>query len=235
MKLGTYIMGTEPISRAYLKNSPQKSVCLFFLRLGKHIPNTTNTCNSRQIVGCVIFYAVHALLKERLWIPLSLLGNNSVKPFLWQWRIVGGVVFCVPCRIKGNRQLVLPRSSCTSLYYEPVSFPTLVGKMYWVSKVSSYTMDGRLFLRQKQQKLRSSSPCPEWFQGSSCFTVNESSWKNIWSPAPADSWERMPCNCAIHKTTRLCCKVLCKRLTSCYGLLLIVAFSSHLLGADNNT
>jgi hypothetical protein len=58
----------------------------------------TNTCSSRGIIGRVIFYAVRVLSKENLWvclcIPLSLVGNNSVKTFPRQRRIAGSFVFC---------------------------------------------------------------------------------------------------------------------------------------------
>jgi hypothetical protein len=48
-----------------------------------------------------------------LCIPLSLLGNNSVKTFPQQRRIFGGVVFyTVRVVTKESRRLVLPRTSC---------------------------------------------------------------------------------------------------------------------------
>jgi hypothetical protein len=54
-------------------------------RLGKHVSAATNTPNNRRIVGLIIFYAVRVLSKESLGvclcIPLSLLGNKSVKIF----------------------------------------------------------------------------------------------------------------------------------------------------------
>jgi hypothetical protein len=85
-------------------------------RLGKHVPAATNTRDNRRIVGRVIFYAVRVLLKESLWVslclPLSLLGNNSIKTFPGQRRIVGGVVFYPVHVSKESRWLVLPRASC---------------------------------------------------------------------------------------------------------------------------
>jgi hypothetical protein len=49
----------------------------------------------------------------RLCIPLSLLGNNSVKTFLRQRKIVGGVVFnAVHVVSKESMRVVLPRTSC---------------------------------------------------------------------------------------------------------------------------
>jgi hypothetical protein len=100
MKLGKYVMATEPVSTA------SASVCLsvyvsllallgkdsdkFILqfdarqRLGKHVPSATNTCNSATAER-VILCAVLVLSMESLWvclcIPLSLLGNGSVKMF----------------------------------------------------------------------------------------------------------------------------------------------------------
>jgi hypothetical protein len=51
-------------------------------RLGKYDPAERNTANTKRIVGRLC-----------LCIPLSLLGNNSVKIFQQQQRIAGGVVF----------------------------------------------------------------------------------------------------------------------------------------------
>jgi hypothetical protein len=84
MKLGTYIMTHEPISAAYFINSSHQSVsvCVSLIllldkglvkcippfiarqRLDKHVPTATNTCNSRRIVGGVVFYAAHIISKE---------------------------------------------------------------------------------------------------------------------------------------------------------------------------
>jgi hypothetical protein len=54
-------------------------------------------------------------MKESMWvclcIPLSLLGNNSVKKFPWQRKIVGGIVFYAFRAVsRGSRRLVLPRT-----------------------------------------------------------------------------------------------------------------------------
>jgi hypothetical protein len=83
-------------------------------QLGKHVPAATNTRNNRRIVGRVIFYSVRVLPKKSLWvcrcIPLSLLGNNSVKTFPRQRIIVGGVVFyAVRVVSKESRRLVIPK------------------------------------------------------------------------------------------------------------------------------
>jgi hypothetical protein len=102
MKLGMHIMAPEPISTAFLINLSYQSVsmckslllllgkgsvrCIILFivrqRFGKHFPAPMNTYNNRRIVGHVC-----------LCIPFSLLGNNSTKTFLRQWRIVEGVVF----------------------------------------------------------------------------------------------------------------------------------------------
>jgi hypothetical protein len=86
-------------------------------RLGKHVPAATNTCNNRKIVGRVCLWVY-------LCIPLRLLGNNSVKKFprqrrivRRQRRIVWGVVFCtVRVVSKESRQLVLPRTYYLCIY-----------------------------------------------------------------------------------------------------------------------
>jgi hypothetical protein len=105
MKLGMYIMAPEAISTGYFINSSHQSVsvCLFVLsllgkgmvkrilpfvarqRLCKLVSPATNICNSKRIVRRVIFYAVSVSSKESLrvclFIPLSLLGKNSVNKF----------------------------------------------------------------------------------------------------------------------------------------------------------
>jgi hypothetical protein len=66
-------------------------------RLGNHILAATNTRNNRKIVRRVVFNAVRVLSKESLWVSiytLLFLGNNSVKTFPRQRRIVGGIVLC---------------------------------------------------------------------------------------------------------------------------------------------
>jgi hypothetical protein len=80
-------------------------------RLGKHVPAATNTRNNRRIVGRVCLWIC-------LCIPMSLLGNNSVKTFPRQPRIDGGVVFCaVRVVSEKRRRLVLPITSCSSLHF----------------------------------------------------------------------------------------------------------------------
>jgi hypothetical protein len=95
----------------------------------------------------------------------------------------------------------------------PVSFPILVGQMYSFGKVSSYTMDSRLFLRQKQWKHRSSPSHPKWFLGSSSFISYGSSWKNIWSPTltTKNAWSSAPCPlqlCDVQGDTVLLCSII---------------------------
>jgi hypothetical protein len=74
-------------------------------RLSNHVPVAMNTRNNRRIVGRVCLWVC-------MYIPLSLLGNNSVKTFSWQWRFVGDVVFCTVRVVSmESRWLVLPRNS----------------------------------------------------------------------------------------------------------------------------
>jgi hypothetical protein len=105
-------------------NPSQKSVCLYvyvarqMLCKKCHCSNEY-TCNNKRIVGRDVFYAARVISKENLWvclcIPLSLLGNNSVKTFPWQQRIVGCIAFsAVRVVSKDRRRLVLPRTSCFS-------------------------------------------------------------------------------------------------------------------------
>jgi hypothetical protein len=59
-----------------------------------------------------------------LCILVSLLGNNSVKTFPWQRRIVGGVVFYVVRVVsKESGRSVLPRTSCSTTFYFFLSHP----------------------------------------------------------------------------------------------------------------
>jgi hypothetical protein len=75
-------------------------------RLGKHVPTATNACNNRRIVESLCLWVC-------LCIPLSLLGNNSVRKYPRQRRIVGGVDFYAVLVIsKEIRGLVLPSTSC---------------------------------------------------------------------------------------------------------------------------
>jgi hypothetical protein len=79
-------------------------------RLSKYIV-ATNTHSNRRIVEHVCFCV-------RLCILLTLLGNNSVKTFQWQRKIVEGIIFCAVCVIQNeSRQLVLPRTSCFVEYF----------------------------------------------------------------------------------------------------------------------
>jgi hypothetical protein len=74
--------------------------------LGKQVPAARNTRNSRRIVGRVCLWIC-------LYIPLSLLGNNSVKSFPRKWIIVGGVVFyAVRVVSEERRRLVVLKTSC---------------------------------------------------------------------------------------------------------------------------
>jgi hypothetical protein len=77
------------------------------------VPATKNTSYKKLI----IFYKVPVLSKESLWInlyiPKSLLGNNSVKMFPRERRIVGGVVFyAVRVLSRESSWLIVPRIIC---------------------------------------------------------------------------------------------------------------------------
>jgi hypothetical protein len=93
-----YIMATEPISTAYFINLPSvyMCVCVSLLsllgngsikcippnvarqRLGNHVTAATNTCNNRQIVGRIIFYAVRVISKESLCVCLCIPPSFSM-------------------------------------------------------------------------------------------------------------------------------------------------------------
>jgi hypothetical protein len=122
MKLGMNIMAPKPILSkslpsvcesvcvsllSLLGNGSVKCVRRFIARqcLGTHVPAPTNT-RHKTIAGRVC-----------LSIPLFLLGNNSIKTFLRQRRIVGGFVFCA-FRVISNkdRRLVLPRTSSNVIF-----------------------------------------------------------------------------------------------------------------------
>jgi hypothetical protein len=96
MKPGMYIMASEPIWTAYFINTSHQSICLYVYvaRLGYRCNEYTT--NNRRIVGCVVFYAIHVVSKESLWVSvysLSLLGNGSVNTFQRQRGIVADIVF----------------------------------------------------------------------------------------------------------------------------------------------
>jgi hypothetical protein len=133
-------MASEPISTAYLINlPPNHSVCLYVLyvplsllgkgsarcilhfiarqRLGKHVPAAANTRNKEELFDACLL---------SLCIPLSFLGNNSVKTFPRQRRIVGGVVFyAVRLASKESMRVVLPRTSCFLYFVKYSSFQEL--------------------------------------------------------------------------------------------------------------
>jgi hypothetical protein len=76
-----------------------------------------NTRNNRKIFGRVCLW-------NYLCILLSLLGNNSVKTFPRQRRIVGGIVFyAIRVVSKESRLLVLPRTSSSTFLLLFVFFP----------------------------------------------------------------------------------------------------------------
>jgi hypothetical protein len=72
MKLGTYIMASEPISTAHFLNPSYQSVYLYVYphvvarqRLGKDYRGNENTRSNRRIVDRVVLYAVHVVSKTK--------------------------------------------------------------------------------------------------------------------------------------------------------------------------
>jgi hypothetical protein len=81
MKLSMYVMGSKPISTAYLMKPCHHSVCLYVSnlllqgkgpakyispfsagqQLGKQVPEANNTSYSGKIVGDVVSYAVYVV------------------------------------------------------------------------------------------------------------------------------------------------------------------------------
>jgi hypothetical protein len=102
-------------------------------RLGIHVLAVMNTRNNRRITGRMCLW-------DRLCILLSLLGNNSVKSFPRQWRIVGGVVFCAVLVVpKESRRLVLPRTSYNNISKAYVSTPLLVITRLLIQLLKTYS------------------------------------------------------------------------------------------------
>jgi hypothetical protein len=112
MKLGDmYIMAPELISTAYFINPSRQTVCLCILtfiarqRLGKHHPMPTNIRKINELLDACLWIC--------MCIPLSLLGNNSVKTFPRRRKIVGGVVSYVLHVVSKERgRNVFTRTSC---------------------------------------------------------------------------------------------------------------------------
>jgi hypothetical protein len=62
------------------------------------------------------YFVIRALSKENLGLyPESLFGNNSVKKFLWERRITGGIV-SYEIRVVSQGGIVLPRPFCYTTY-----------------------------------------------------------------------------------------------------------------------
>jgi hypothetical protein len=104
IKLGMYNMTREPVSTENFLNPSRQSV---------------SVCASLlSFLGSFSVYifppqcVIVQLCRWRLCIPLSLLGNNSVKTFSWQQRIVGGVVYYAVRVVSSEiRRLIIPRTS----------------------------------------------------------------------------------------------------------------------------
>jgi hypothetical protein len=87
-------------------------------RLGKHFPAAKSTRDNRRIFGLVIFCAVRVFSKESMWvslcIPLSFLGNNSVKTFSRQSGTVGRLVFYADRVVSKERGRLFLKISCSN-------------------------------------------------------------------------------------------------------------------------
>jgi hypothetical protein len=121
VKTGTYIIAREPISTVYSINPCSHSACLCVFFLALLFNGSVNTFSWQRIHGTTkelldASFAVRAVSYQgSLWIsvPLSLLGNNSVKRFPRRRKIVRGAFFyAVSVISKESRHLVLPRTSC---------------------------------------------------------------------------------------------------------------------------
>jgi hypothetical protein len=131
MKLDMYIMATEPISVAYFINFSHQSVYPSYqCKAMTYLSVSLYLMLGNGSVNMFPQQRIHATVKELfdasflcglcpikgesvgVCILLSLWANNLVKMFPWQWRIVGGIVFCaVHVILKDSRRLVLPRTS----------------------------------------------------------------------------------------------------------------------------
>jgi hypothetical protein len=104
-----YFMSPDPISLSYFTNPSHYSVSVYVSLLSLSGNGSVNTFPRQQI------HATIELLDARVcWsLPVSFLGNNSVKTLPSQRRIVRSVVFStVRVVSKEIRRLVLPRTSC---------------------------------------------------------------------------------------------------------------------------
>jgi hypothetical protein len=112
-------MTPELISTAYFIN-PSVSLCASLLSMvgkgmikhippfiakataQKTVPTATNTCNNKKIVGHMCCVSVY----------YPIVVNNSVKTFLQQQKIVGGIIFyMVHVLSEERRPSALPRTS----------------------------------------------------------------------------------------------------------------------------
>jgi hypothetical protein len=72
IKLGVYIMASEPISAAYFINPSRQSLWLYVYpsiiarqQLSRNVTEATKAhATNRRIIGCIVFYEVHAISKE---------------------------------------------------------------------------------------------------------------------------------------------------------------------------
>jgi hypothetical protein len=129
MKVGVYIMAPDSISTVHFIKPIHQSVCLcVYLPVvarhwqSKNITLTTNThATTEEMLGTL--FSVQSMSYQRgicvlcVYAPV-LLGNGLAYTFLWQWGIVGGVIFYAVCFVwKESRWLVLPRTSCFKIKF----------------------------------------------------------------------------------------------------------------------
>jgi hypothetical protein len=77
----------SPSQRLLRKSLP--SVCTPIVarqQLGKHVPAGKNTCNNKIIVGCLVFYTVHVVSKESLWVRLCIPNFSVCTAEAMVWR-----------------------------------------------------------------------------------------------------------------------------------------------------
>jgi hypothetical protein len=133
MKLGVYIMATEPISTAYVINSSHQSVSLYMhpsyrcKAMGRLSASVLSLLGNGS-VNTFPQQRIHATIEELLDAPFSLrsvsfkgesVGLSVYPPIVapaatnncWRFHFL-----CGPCCIEGNMRLILSRTSCFLLY-----------------------------------------------------------------------------------------------------------------------
>jgi hypothetical protein len=113
-------------------------------------------------------------------IPLSLLGNNSVKTFPRQGRIVGRVVFyAIRVVSKESRRLVLPRTSCSSDRYSLFTNMILVFRSRGFDDKPSLTPRLWTILCHSITRLRAQSLLESDASQSISIALPPRDWRNV--------------------------------------------------------